>query len=163
MNKKICTKCKEEKLITGFFKDRSRKDGLSNQCKECSKDRYLTYQKTDKGKASQKYRYIKYKYNLSRGEYDNLVLSNSTCQICGTDVIFSGRSKESACVDHDHATERVRGILCNHCNRVLGLVNDNIGVLQKAINYLQKHTELSTVNSDDKNPSTKDVKGNKNE
>jgi len=37
---KICSKCKEEKEICEFNKDKTRKDGFENKCKECKKKYY---------------------------------------------------------------------------------------------------------------------------
>jgi len=41
-------------------------------------------------------------------------------------------------VDHDHITGEVRGLLCKRCNRALGILEDSIELLQRAIQYLQK-------------------------
>ena len=41
-------------------------------------------------------------------------------------------------IDHDHATQKLRGLLCERCNHVLGKVRDSIGVLEKLIQYLQQ-------------------------
>ena len=35
MDKKICTKCKIEKNVDNFCKNKTRKDGLSDWCKDC--------------------------------------------------------------------------------------------------------------------------------
>ena len=40
-------------------------------------------------------------------------------------------------VDHDHATGRVRGLLCSHCNTALGLVRDNPQTLRSLADYLE--------------------------
>lgn len=42
-------------------------------------------------------------------------------------------------VDHCHTTGKVRGILCHHCNLMLGNAKDNTFVLSNAIKYLEKY------------------------
>jgi hypothetical protein len=51
------------------------------------------------------------------------------------------RGATGRCVDHDHKTGEVRGVLCNHCNRALGLFSDSVGRLQKAMDYLNKYSD----------------------
>jgi hypothetical protein len=41
------------------------------------------------------------------------------------------------CVDHDHNTGKVRGLLCLNCNMVLGLVYDNTQTLLNLVAYLK--------------------------
>jgi hypothetical protein len=40
-------------------------------------------------------------------------------------------------VDHCHDTGRVRGLLCNNCNRAIGLLKDRVDLLKSAIDYLK--------------------------
>lgn len=70
------------------------------------------------------------RYGLSLEDYAVLVLlQDSCCAICGVKA-------DSLVVDHDHATGKVRGLLCNHCNKVLGFARDNPSVFVNATVYL---------------------------
>ena len=62
---------------------------------------------------------------------------DNKCAICDTQLDWSKSAKaNSAVVDHCHRQGFIRGILCNHCNRALGLFKDSISSLEKAIIYL---------------------------
>jgi Recombination endonuclease VII len=70
------------------------------------------------------------------------------CYICqrakGKDEYGNGRGKRLP-VDHDHKTGKVRGLLCNPCNRdVLGHLRDSIEALERAVTYL-KHPPADQV------------------
>ena len=55
-------------------------------------------------------------------------------------VQYSGRRLS---VDHNHVTSKVRGLLCNNCNRGIGNFKDKKELLLKAISYLDKHEILA--------------------
>ena len=62
------------------------------------------------------------------------------CAICGepeTAVSRTGRPK-SISVDHDHDTGRIRGVLCDRCNRALWYLRDNPDLLRRAADYLER-------------------------
>mgnify|MGYP006405797549 CR=1 FL=1 len=60
---------------------------------------------------------------------DMVTAAGGVCQICG-------KSDESLCVDHDHETGHVRGVLCRRCNRAIGQLGDTREMLMKAVDYL---------------------------
>ena len=53
------------------------------------------------------------------------------CGLCG--------ERRPLAVDHCHATRTIRGMLCGRCNRGIGLLDDDPGLLQRAIDYLVRH------------------------
>ncbi len=82
-------------------------------------------------KAYQKAYGITRKYGLTGAEYSIL-----TCEAAGHCAICGKEAK--LCIDHDHATGALRGLLCNDCNTGLGKLGDNVAGLQRAIAYLQQ-------------------------
>jgi len=85
---------------------------------------------------------LKRKYGISLADYDERVAEvKGVCEICGgTDFGKYGR----LCVDHDHETGAIRGLLCQHCNTVLGAAKDNPEILMKAILYLENQNEKAS-------------------
>ena len=78
-------------------------------------------------------------YELSPEEYDELLKrQGGVCGICSADSSAgSNNGRRSLGVDHDHLTGTVRGLLCNNCNRAIGLLNDDPAVLRAALDYLE--------------------------
>src|SRR5262249_711251 len=73
-------------------------------------------------------------YGLSLEEYEAIFHSQAgKCAICGD------TTKERLCVDHDHATGRVRALLCRPCNIALSQAKESRDVLAKMIKYLEEH------------------------
>ncbi len=72
-------------------------------------------------------------YGLVAEEYDALLAQQGgVCAICGR-VNPDGRPLY---IDHDHATGRVRGLLCRKCNTALGLLSDDAATVRVALAYL---------------------------
>jgi hypothetical protein len=82
----------------------------------------------------------KYRAYRRRWKYGDVPPKPSNCDCCGTPF---ATTRNGACVDHDHRTEKVRGWLCQHCNVALGFVDDSRDRLQLLINYLDRAELLS--------------------
>jgi len=65
-----------------------------------------------------------------------LKVQRGKCAICGR-ALSGLRILRSACLDHDHKTGEIRGVLCHPCNLVIGNAKDSIAVLEKAVSYLR--------------------------
>lgn len=77
-------------------------------------------------------------YGITQSTFDYLFeKQNGKCAICKT-TDFVGKGKKLH-VDHCHATNAIRGLLCNHCNIGLGAFKDNIDYLKKAMVYLENY------------------------
>ncbi len=114
-----CWVCKQEKPRTAYQKAQLRGRGRP-WCKECCRD----YQ-------------LQKKFGLSRAEYERMLRQQGgACAICGS-FDPGTNAKGQFCVDHDHATGEVRGLLCNRCNTGLGAFKDDPQSLLNAAAYLE--------------------------
>ncbi len=77
-------------------------------------------------------------YGISQAEFEaRLAGQGNACAICGKS--FDGVNIRDIHIDHDHSRGEkfVRGILCGPCNRMIGMCEDNVNILQEAIDYLK--------------------------
>lgn len=83
------------------------------------------------------------KYGITLAQYNELLMKQGRrCAICRTVDPGNGprgRKRVHFSVDHCHKTGKTRGLLCNQCNRVLGLLQDSVDVAESAVQYLKKH------------------------
>jgi hypothetical protein len=74
-------------------------------------------------------------HGLTLDQYDVIFnKQNGKCVICGR---HQSELKLTLAVDHDHISGKVRGLLCNTCNRGIGYLHDDINLLEKAIQYIK--------------------------
>ena len=77
---------------------------------------------------------LKSVYGIDLDEYNAILdRQGGTCALCPATACTDGRNLH---VDHDHETGAVRGLLCNHCNLLLGHAGDSVERLTKALEYL---------------------------
>jgi hypothetical protein len=106
-----------------FFPPHNRtKSGLDSWCRSCR---------------------ATYRSGINRGRFRSVIsdealkdLKETTkeCVIC--------ESQETLVVDHDHKTGKIRGMLCNHCNRGLGHFRDDPTLLEFAAQYLYASADM---------------------
>jgi hypothetical protein len=140
---KTCNVCKSVLPDSAFRRRRASTDGLSYTCKVCAterdrrtylakkelyKDRAYRWGRANSGKRNAIVRRSKLKneFGLSEGGWQGLWdAQGGRCGLCGgemSDPRHEPHSRATACVDHDHRTGMVRGLLCSQCNGLLGHV-----------------------------------------
>lgn len=143
---KVCCRCGQSKSVTEFDKSRGRKDGLTYQCKLCRKEYNSKYTQSEHGRLirkkwakshrrERKASELKHYYGLTLVEFDRMYIAQQgCCAICGK---HQTKLSRVLCVDHNHRTKKIRGLLCTNCNTALGLLYDDPDLLGKAIIYLR--------------------------
>lgn len=147
---KKCSKCQTEKPVESFCKHRGMKDGRNNNCKECVKQYTAENKETVRKYKSDYYyanredyikkdrkRHLKVKYGVTQEWYEQqLEKQNGRCAVCGTED--PGKGLKHFHIDHNHATGEVRGLLCHSCNTGIGLFKEDINLIEKAIEYVNR-------------------------
>lgn len=89
---------------------------------------------------------VQYSTNLRKSEKEFIaslfVAQSGKCAICKVEFGFDFH------VDHDHATGRVRGLLCRDCNLGLGHFHDNLTAMRQACRYLHESLQRDKVSLD---------------
>ena len=94
---------------------------------------------------SEKYKHNRRRYDMKRWygitpeDYDNILKSQlGVCAIC----FKPPKNGKKLVVDHDHLTKKVRGLLHDICNQMLGLAKEDTTILFSAIQYLKENTPV---------------------
>jgi hypothetical protein len=152
---KKCSRCSTEKPTSEYHKDRGNKDGLYSYCKPCAIAKTKAWKAADpeRDKATQKRsrekrprvyknKQLLWTFGITLEQYEQMLADqNGVCAVCGkteTEIHPQSKRVRSLNVDHCHDTGRVRGLLCNSCNRGIGLLKDDPAILRRALNYLEK-------------------------
>ena len=120
-----CSDCKVKKPFSDFFCAPTCIGGYSRQCRQCNRSKYQIR-----------------KYKVTEKRYNQMLLEQDyKCACCGKSIKerITGQGRKSICVDHDHETEQVRGLICGLCNSGIGALGDNIQGVRNALNYLERH------------------------
>lgn len=110
---RACRGCKRELPWADFHSQANGFNGKNSRCKTCvnSSVRAATY-------------------GITKEEILRLELAaDGLCQIC--------KRPGRLCIDHDHSTRMVRGVLCKKCNSAIGLLGDDPKIIRAALDYLE--------------------------
>ena len=158
---KKCSKCGGNKSLNDFHTRKVSKDGRAYLCKECNNRRNKKYSeskqgkkvietyyrknrdkilqrgrahyRTERGRDVKRRGHFKQRYGITLEQHEQLyVIQNGCCKICGEPVAY-----DKVCVDHDHKTNMIRGLLCNRCNTGIGLLGDTLEKIMRAVRYLE--------------------------
>lgn len=141
MSKKECRVCKISKELDEFPVHKKFKDGHNSVYKECKRveaNKFYSINSESILKKQKKHRRreILRQYKITEIDYAiMLVKQNGLCAICGEPP----KKDKMLSVDHCHLTGKVRGLLCNRCNFILGLAHDQPSILQASLLYLKNN------------------------
>lgn len=142
VEKKWCGKCQQWLPLSHFSKNKVKWDGLQERCKECRKNHWDNIGKYTRTIPPEEIRRQRHRiqviksYGITEDEFNQMLLKqDNKCAICGT----SDWGRPSPSIDHNHKTGKVRALLCNRCNRVLGLTEDSPELISKMLEYLKEY------------------------
>lgn len=92
---------------------------------------------------------LKATYNLEMGDFNNLLKSQSNkCFLCENILVLQGQGHPKELVvqvDHDNKHEEltgeiiIRGLLCPTCNSGLGLLKEDVSLIEKSYDFYSKY------------------------
>jgi hypothetical protein len=125
---KWCPECGEVKPFLDFPANRRMRSGYMTYCRPCHAA--ITRRDKERHGGARNY-HLRRRYGITVEHYDRMFAEqHGKCAICW--------EAPAEHVDHDHATGRVRGLLCFNCNGALGQFRDRIGLMLRAAAYLRR-------------------------
>lgn len=136
---KDCCACRQTKPRSAYHRDRNAHDGtsLDPRCRDCRKKASANHVIDMELRNSGHYMRL---YGITANQYRTMhAEQNGLCAICQQPETLTRRGKLcNLCVDHDHITGQVRGLLCSSCNFALGKMQDSPQLLRAAADYLER-------------------------
>lgn len=140
---KQCSKCSVVKPIEAFSRRRNRPDGHHYHCRECMAAACRRWDREHVPERVAHHRHLTLRRRgITAEQYDELLESQrGVCAVCGGPPTGKGRFH----IDHDHRTGRTRGLLCLHCNILLGMARENRHRFYRAMSYLDRFDDRPVV------------------
>lgn len=133
-----CKRCHEDKCEDMFPKCARKSNGRQSWCKACNSE-YGSKKRSENWEDNYFKRLWKV-YGLTKEAFSELLSAcDGLCQCCGIEMerrVSASKSSSTLCVDHDHITGDVRGLLCRNCNMALGCIGHDPNVAKNMANYL---------------------------
>lgn len=134
MTASVCSRCEHLVPWTGWVKNSARSTGRGSYCKACHSEMMQQNYSPDTTKLQQVDYVLQKKYGVGLNWYESkLQEQGGSCALCPAIPTDTRRLN----VDHDHATGRVRGLLCNQCNNALERLDNIPGWAKAAACYLE--------------------------
>lgn len=148
---KTCGKCKKDKdLGTDFYERGDAPGKYRSICKDCMALNARKYDRalTDDEKLAASLR----RYNMTPEQYQKMFAEQGgVCAICKQPETRGCRGREikRLSVDHDHRCcpgqqscgQCIRSLLCDRCNRVVGLASEDSWLLRQMADYVDLHSD----------------------
>ena len=123
---KWCPECNVVKALDDFPRNKRARNGRGSYCKPCH-NRIGSASREANGGARNYH--LRRRYGITAEHADRMLAEQGgLCAIC--------REAPAEHFDHDHATDRVRGLLCFNCNGALGQFRDRRELMLRAVMYL---------------------------
>lgn len=106
------------------------------RCKFCAQEKANEWHKNHPDQVRKAVRNVHRRllYGVTEAMYNDLLeKQNGVCAICKQPP-----EKELLCIDHDHVTNKVRGLLHRVCNTGIGNLKDDAVLCRQAAEYLER-------------------------
>lgn len=137
-----CKTCKISKSEEGYYKSSRHTSKRFKECRDCISIKHKVYRAKEKERYKKLFlvNSLKRLYGLSYEDYLSLLERQEfKCAICKKKA-----GKRRLSVDHNHTTNKVRGLLCDRCNVGLGMFGDSPQLFYNALDYISVKETPST-------------------
>jgi Autographiviridae endonuclease VII len=142
---KRCTKCRQVLPLDQFGPNKNTRLRVRSKCRRCESEAAMTWRDANYEKEWDTR--LRRNFGITLEQFRELLAEqNGVCAICGEPPTIvgyrpsrrQGRPRQPILVvDHDHATGKIRGLLCIHCNRGIGFLKDDVATVRAALKYLE--------------------------
>lgn len=138
IRRKLCRGCDSELPVEAFGKNGSRKDGLTDRCRACTRAYYTPERKRaeyERNRVKHLERAKQYRqkarYGLEPGDYERMLAEQGgRCALCEAEPA-------KLYIDHDHRSGKARKLLCPRCNTLVGyLESTSDELLERVYGYI---------------------------